>query len=141
MKKLFLIVAAMFAAVSFSACSDDDDKDASIVGTWEYVHFMGYNRGELITDKDIPKNDEPYHKLTFNSDGTWREEYPNTNHTSQGSYSIDGDKLTKIFHDDKDDGYTERSNIEMPKPTTLNIIDIDNEDGYDGKEIRIYQRI
>lgn len=25
MKKLFLIVAAMFAAVSFSACSDDDD--------------------------------------------------------------------------------------------------------------------
>ncbi|MEI3542879.1 MAG: hypothetical protein V8Q31_01220 [Alistipes communis] len=25
MKKLFLIVAAMFVAVSFSACSDDDD--------------------------------------------------------------------------------------------------------------------
>ena len=25
MKKLFLLVAAMFAAVSFSACSDDDD--------------------------------------------------------------------------------------------------------------------
>ena len=26
MKKLFLIVAAMFAAVSFSACSDDDEQ-------------------------------------------------------------------------------------------------------------------
>ena len=31
MKKLFLIVAAMFAVVSFSACSDDKD-EASIVG-------------------------------------------------------------------------------------------------------------
>ena len=28
MKKLFLIVAAMFAVVSFSACSDDDDNKA-----------------------------------------------------------------------------------------------------------------
>ena len=27
MKKLFLIVAAMFVAVSFSACSDDDDNE------------------------------------------------------------------------------------------------------------------
>lgn len=30
MKKLFLIVAAMFAAVSFSACSDDDDNGDSL---------------------------------------------------------------------------------------------------------------
>ena len=27
MKKLFLIMAAMFAAVSFSACSDDDENE------------------------------------------------------------------------------------------------------------------
>ena len=42
MKKLFLIVAAMFAVVSFSACSDDDDKDASIVGTWRHTREVGY---------------------------------------------------------------------------------------------------
>ena len=43
MKKLFLIVAAMFAVVSFSACSDDDDnKGASIVGTWQHSREMGY---------------------------------------------------------------------------------------------------
>ena len=43
MKKLFLIVAAMFAVVSFSACSDDDDnKDASIVGTWMIAHSEGW---------------------------------------------------------------------------------------------------
>ena len=43
MKKLFLIVAAMFAVVSFSACSDDDDnKDASIVGTWQITYYEGW---------------------------------------------------------------------------------------------------
>lgn len=44
MKKLFLIVAAMFAAVSFSACSDDDDKidPNQIVGTWQITREVGY---------------------------------------------------------------------------------------------------
>ena len=89
MKKLFLIVAAMFAVVSFSACSDDDDKDEknSIIGKWEYTHLTGYDNGVIVVDKDIPK----------------------------------------------DDGYTEQSVIEMTNSTTLNIIDIDEEDGYDGE--------
>ena len=95
----------------------------------------------IVVDKDIPKDDEPMHYLTFNSNGTWTEEYPNSGHTSKGTYSISGDKLTKIYHDDKDDGYTEQSVIEMMNSTTLNIIDIDEEDGYDGKEIRTYKRI
>ena len=44
MKKLFLIVAAMFVAVSFSACSDDkdDNQDASIVGTWQITLEKGW---------------------------------------------------------------------------------------------------
>ena len=143
MKKLFLIVAAMFAAVSFSACSDDDDKDkdASIVGTWEYTHLTGYDNGVIVVDKDIPKDDEPMHYLTFNSNGTWTEEYPNSGHTSKGTYSINGDKLTKTYHDDKDDGYTEQSVVEIPNSATLNIIDIDEEDGYNGREVRTYKRI
>ena len=143
MKKLFLIVAAMFAAVSFSACSDDDDKDkdASIVGTWEYTHLTGYDNGVIVVDKDNPKDDEPMHYLTFNSNGTWTEEYPNSGHTSKGTYSINGDKLTKTYHDDKDDGYTEQSLEEIPNSATLNIIDIDEEDGYNGREVRTYKRI
>ena len=95
----------------------------------------------IVVDKDIPKDDEPMHYLTFNSNGTWTEEYPNSGHMSKGTYSISGDKLTKIYHDDKDDGYTEQSVIEMTNSTTLNIIDIDEEDGYDGKEVRTYRRI
>ena len=133
----------MFVAVSFSACSDDDDKDEknSIVGKWEYPHLTGYDNGVIVVDKDIPKDDEPMHYLTFNSNGTWTEEYPNSGHTSKGTYSISGDKLTKIYQDDKDDGYTEQSVIEMTNSTTLNIIDIDEEDGYNGKEVRTYKRI
>ena len=98
MKKLFFIVAAMFVAVSFSAASHEDDKDEknSIVGKWEYTHLTGYDNGAIVVDKDIPKDDEPMHYLTFNSNGTWTEEYPNSRQTSKGTYSICGDKLTKV---------------------------------------------
>nr|WP_231724853.1 hypothetical protein [Alistipes onderdonkii] len=40
MKKLFLIVAAMFAVVSFSACSDDD-KDDSLPITTAILQELG----------------------------------------------------------------------------------------------------
>lgn len=57
MKKLFLIVAAMFVAVSFSACSDDDEKvnPNNIVGTWQITREVGYEivPGEGKFEKDI----------------------------------------------------------------------------------------
>ena len=96
MKKLFLIVAAMFVAVSFSACSDDDNKDVSIVGKWEYTHLTAYDNGVIVADKDIPKDDEPMHYLTFNSNGTWTEEYPNSGYTSNGTYSINAVSYTHL---------------------------------------------
>lgn len=136
------MVAALFGAVSFSACSDDDqDLGSSVIGTWEYTHFTAYDHGVLLEDEDIPKDDEPMHYLTFNENGTWTEEYPNSGHTSKGTYSIDGNELTKIYHDAKDYGYTEHSFLEMPNSTTLTVIDIDQEDGYDGREVRIYKRV
>ena len=64
MKKLFLIVAAMFAVVSFSSCSDDDNKDASIVGTWQITHSEGWvtysdgTRDEI--SEDYPAIDDAY---------------------------------------------------------------------------------
>ena len=45
MKKLFLLVAAMSAAVSFSACSDDDDNKIDpnqIARTWQITRKVGY---------------------------------------------------------------------------------------------------
>lgn len=142
MKKILLLVTAIFITTSFFACSDDDkNEEKSIVGRWEYTHLTGYDNGVIVVDKDIPKDDEPMHYLTFNSNGAWTEEYPNSGHTSKGTYSISGEKLTKIYHDDKDDGYTEQCVFEMTNSTTLNIIDIDEEDGYNGKEVRTYKRI
>jgi len=50
MKKILLFTAIMFAAVSFLACSDDkdDNKDASIVGTWQLVRTYGYEVDPLL---------------------------------------------------------------------------------------------
>ena len=47
MKKMLLLAAVMFAAVTFSACSDDDNKGEknSIIGKWEYTHLTGYDNG------------------------------------------------------------------------------------------------
>lgn len=46
MKKLFLIVAAMFAAVSFSACSDDDDNGGKAPTPEKWVKQIAF-RAEL----------------------------------------------------------------------------------------------
>lgn len=82
MKKLFFFAAALFAAVSFSACSDDDkddNKDASIVGTWQITREVGYEivPGEGKFDEDItyPIDDVNdaygfYYTYTFNEDGS-----------------------------------------------------------------------
>ena len=66
MKKLFLIVAAMFVAVSFSACSDDKD-EASIVGEWQLTHSVGYviEAGEQY---DFSRRINPYYLLYFGKD-------------------------------------------------------------------------
>lgn len=77
MKKLFLIVAAMFAVVSFSACSDDDDnKDASIVGTWQITYYEGWatfsdgTRDDWSDAYPLTSEGNYYWTYTFNENGT-----------------------------------------------------------------------
>ena len=46
MKKLLFFTAVLFAAVSFSACSDDNDDNlpitpANIAGTWQIIRLEG----------------------------------------------------------------------------------------------------
>ena len=76
MKKLFLIVAALFVAVSFSACSDDDEKDGNInseliVGKWQLVREVGYSSKDGVKYDEV---DDTYTAdnqfLVFNADGT-----------------------------------------------------------------------
>ena len=72
MKKLFLIVAAMFVAVSFSACSDDKD-EASIVGEWQLTHSVGYviEAGNVLCNIyqfHHSRRINPYYLLYFGKD-------------------------------------------------------------------------
>ena len=101
MKKLFLIVAAMFVAVSFSACSDDDKDDASIVGEWQLTRSVGYEieLGERHDfDKTFP-DDGYYTGYIFNEDGkgTYYATYTTSATPEESSpitYTISGKTLT-----------------------------------------------
>ncbi len=105
MKKLFLIVAAMFAVVSFSACSDDDDnKDASIVGTWMIAHSEGwviYSDGTRDDFNDDYPNDIDYYYWTymFDDKGTcvrksYTDHAEDDEHPDYFTYTINGKTLT-----------------------------------------------
>ena len=94
MKKLFLIVAAMFAAVSFSACSDDDGKDVNpnqIIGTWQIIEI---HENDSYSDEIWPTESD-YYTYTFNENGTailkWHD---GSNEEYNYNYSINGNVLT-----------------------------------------------
>ena len=94
MKKLFLIVAAMFAVVSFSACSDDDDKDVNpnqIIGTWQIIEI---HENDSYSDEIWPTESD-YYTYTCNENGTailkWHD---GSNEEYNYNYSINGNVLT-----------------------------------------------
>lgn len=94
MKKLFLIVAAMFAVVSFSACSDDDDKNVNpnqIIGTWQIIEIR---ENDSYSDEIWPTESD-YYTYTFNENGTailkWHD---GSNEEYNYNYSINGNVLT-----------------------------------------------
>ena len=94
MKKLFLIMAAMFAVVSFSACSDDDDKDVNpnqIIGTWQIIEI---HENDSYSDEIWPTESD-YYTYTFNENGTailkWHD---GSNEEYNYNYSINGNVLT-----------------------------------------------
>ena len=109
MKKLFLIVAAMFAVVSFSACSDDDDKDVNpnqIIGTWQITLGEGWetlNDGTRDNWSIIypdTSDDNYYWTYAFKDNGICVREshsdYYNSgdDYTNEYTYSISGNILT-----------------------------------------------
>lgn len=107
MKKILLFTAIMFAAVSFLACSDDkdDNKDASIVGTWQLVCTYGYEVDQEYDSDDT--DDQEF--WTFNADGAtgiinWRD---GSNDKMPFTYSVNEKKLTlKLEEDTTPTNYT-----------------------------------
>lgn len=116
MKKLFLIVAALFVAVYFSACSDDDDNKINphhIVGTWIVTRATGYDIGgygpgkRTDFDNTYPVSmggDILFHYIyTFNADGTGRYKGYENDKLFQNwplTYSIKNNQL--LLHKDPD---------------------------------------
>lgn len=90
MKKLHFssmaILFALFAMVSFTACSSDEDETPStediktnIVGMWQSTHISGWDYDDtdeenlIKVDQDIPEADS--YRMLFKGDGTCKEYY------------------------------------------------------------------
>ena len=139
MKKMLLLAAVMFAVVSFSSCSDDDDKDANInpsqiVGTWEYVHYYSYDKDDIDGvdefEYDVVKGDENWYKLVFNADGTFtKEDADGVDTSTKHYYSIKGNTITKkhVYTDGASD--TEVQTITTLNSTTFVIEEVKKEKG------------
>ncbi len=78
MKKLFFCAAALLAAISFAACSDDDEPNLTatpenIAGTWQIVHSQGwesYGGEKEPWSFDYPDEDGWYYTLTFDKNNS-----------------------------------------------------------------------
>ena len=160
MKKLFLIVAAMFAVVSFSACSDDDDKDVNpnqIIGTWQITREVGYEivAGEGKMEKDITYpiddvNDDYgfYFTYTFNEDGTGRYKsyyyYDNNKLDSNWSveYTISNNQL--LIYEEPEEG-NPTSVYEIKELTKNKLVllykKVDDNDGYKAEITTTFKKI
>lgn len=108
MKKLFFFAAALFAAVSFSACSDDDDNinPNQIIGTWQITLDEGWaiysdgSRDDWSDTYPDASDGNYYWTYTFKEDGICVQENhadyhnPGDDYTDEYNYSISGNTLT-----------------------------------------------
>lgn len=157
MKKLFLIVAALFVAVSFSACSDDDNNKINpdqIVGTWQITRQTGFSIGgehEGKQDFDISYpiddvNDDYgfYCTYTFGAGGTGTYKsynyYENNELLDQWSlqYSISGKQLSI-----KEQPDTQAQAYEIKKLTNTQLVLFikSEEDGFKEEMTMTYKKL
>lgn len=113
---LLAILFALFAMVSFTACSSDDedtpspeDVQKNIIGMWQPTHVTGYvwddeNDKPAKVDQNIDIDDAI--SFEFKQDGTFNEYIWTGNiwkiecsGCSGGAYSISGNKLTTYTYE------------------------------------------
>ena len=152
MKKLFLIVAAMFAAVSFSACSDDDDNKIDpnqIAETWQITREVGYEivPGEGKMENDVNDDYGFYFTYTFNENGTGRYKsyyyYDNNRLDSNWSieYTISNNQLL-MYEEPEEGNPTSVYNIkELTKSKLVLLYKVDDSDGYKAEITTTFKKI
>lgn len=125
MRKLYssfvAILFALFAMVSFTACSSDDDGPSSeeikenIVGMWQETHISGWDYDDtedenlIKVDKNVPEEDSE--RVQFNEDGTCKRYWHSNNgwrpFGSSYSYKVSDNKIIIYDNDyDIEDTYT-----------------------------------
>lgn len=112
---LLAILFALFAMVSFTACSSDDEDTPStedvqtyIIGMWQPTHVTGYDWDEndkpAKVDKDIDIDIDDVISFEFEQGGTFNEYIWTGNkwkiECSGEAYSISGNKLTTYEKED-----------------------------------------
>lgn len=133
MKKLFIIVAALFVAVSFSACSDEDDNKINphhIVGTWQITLIEGWSvdndgtRDEWSDSYPAIDDDDYYWTYTFDGHGKMkRVSYTNqsVNNSTNGTYTVSNNILT-IIEKGGNRNYEETQEFQIKKLTSSQLI-------------------
>ena len=116
MKKVFLFI-SLFTALFISCSDDDSDNNPPIVGQWGYVSFTDIETGEVepgdvcdVQDVVTFKADMTFISRVFSDDGNKNEDGSVKCEEEQynGTYSIDGDKISIVNKTDSDlnDTYT-----------------------------------
>ncbi len=107
MKKLLFYVAAVLAAISFSACSDDDKEPTlpatpeNIAGTWQLTHedWREFSNGKKIDSEseNYPDEEGRYWTFSFDKSGTCiKTSYDHKEVSTKGTYSISGNTITFV---------------------------------------------
>lgn len=119
MKKLLFCAAALLAAISFAACSDEEESKQpitpdTIAGTWQITHVQWYDTIEKEKgSENYPDEDGYYWTLTFDKNVSYVAtvyEGGVVVYSTPSTYSISGDKLA----------LTDEDGTEVYKIKTLN---------------------
>ena len=130
---LLAILFALFAMVSFTACSSDDEDTPStedfqknIIGMWQPTHVTGYvwddeNDKPAKVDKDIDIDDAI--SFEFKKGGTFNEYIWNGNiwkiECFGEAYAISGNKLTTYEEEEDGINILDVYTIQSINPTTM----------------------
>ncbi|MCM1300283.1 MAG: lipocalin family protein [Alistipes senegalensis] len=151
MKKLFFCTAALLAAISFSACSDDDETNLpitpdAIAGTWQITNEKGWciyddeeeGSGKETWNEKYPDEEGFYWTCTFDKNGSCVKHHYEPFYSTYYTYSISDTKLTMTNTE-----YQESETFEIKKLTESQLVLVSTYEGESELEenTQTYKRI
>ncbi len=134
MKKLFFCAAALFAAISFAACSDSDDDGQNIDTSKLLGKWVALARYDYVAESDsyVEIDDKEHYiddfVLNFQDEKTVLiSESEKSQYIYTNTYTLNGSRIT--FHE-KDTGYTRSYKITLLTDTQMELWKKDIDDDY-----------